>query len=100
VSQAKPMPLCTMHLGSAAFENLSCFQIVEPGARGCLISMRSFYDLHLLIRWARVVRPRSGSSPSDPQRGRSKDHGLLTPRIGHKLDLAIREGDHVQRLPD
>jgi hypothetical protein len=46
------MPLCTMRVGAAAFENLSYFQIVEPNADSRLISERSFYDLHLLIRWA------------------------------------------------
>ena len=46
------MPLCTMRVGTAAFENLSCFQFVEPNADSRLISERSFYDLHLLIRWA------------------------------------------------
>jgi hypothetical protein len=41
-------------MGTAAFENLSCFQIVEPNADSRLISKRSFYDLHLLIRWAQA----------------------------------------------
>jgi hypothetical protein len=43
-----------MRVGTAAFENLSCFQIVEPNADSRLISKRSFYDLHLLIRWAQA----------------------------------------------
>jgi hypothetical protein len=32
--------------------NLLCFQIVNLRTGDCLISKRSFYDLHLLIRWA------------------------------------------------
>jgi hypothetical protein len=41
-----------MRSGTVASPNLSCFQIVEIRARVCSISMRSFYDSHLLNLWA------------------------------------------------
>ena len=48
------MPLCTMRVGIAAPENLSCFQIDEPNADSRLVPKRSLYDLHLLIPWAQA----------------------------------------------
>jgi hypothetical protein len=44
-----------MRVGTAAPENLLCFQIDEPNADSRSISGRSFYDLHLLIRWAQAM---------------------------------------------
>jgi hypothetical protein len=51
------MPLCTTPPRIATSSNPSCFQFVETGAGDCSISMRSFYDLHLHIRWARFGGP-------------------------------------------
>jgi hypothetical protein len=41
-----------MRLRAPLSPNLSCFQILGTRAEDCLISMRSFYEVHLLTRWA------------------------------------------------
>jgi hypothetical protein len=49
------MPLCTITAGSAAFENLSYFQLVRPRTCICLFAVRAVFRAHLLIAWAQVA---------------------------------------------
>src|SRR5437763_1103361 len=91
------MPLCTTPPRIAAAPNPSCFQIVETGAGDCSISMRSFYDSHLHIRWARCsLRTPWGEAGLHQHTTRSphlKFDLLLTEKIGFALRSGSAPGD-------
>jgi hypothetical protein len=49
------MPLCTITVGVAAFENLLLFQMVQARNESCLFAVRELFVAHLLIAWALIA---------------------------------------------
>jgi hypothetical protein len=54
VNEAKRVPLCTMAVRNGTVENHSYFQRVGFWMEAFTFPERSFYDVQLLIRWAKI----------------------------------------------